>query len=112
LTQYTLAAERGNRSVATLSDGLDPTVLALVAEVCRGVPDGVDVAVCGDLASDAAAATLLVGLGVRELSVTAPAVPIVKAGLRATDLAGAERLATRALSLSSAAEVRAMLGST
>ncbi|HEX3259817.1 MAG TPA: phosphoenolpyruvate--protein phosphotransferase, partial [Pseudonocardia sp.] len=66
LTQYALAAERGNAAVADVGDAYDPGVLKLVAAVCR---TGVAVAVCGELAADDRATPLLVGLGVRELSV-------------------------------------------
>ncbi len=64
LTQYTLAAERGNAGVEHLFDLLDPAVLSLIASVCRDVPDGVSVGVCGGGASDPAVAALLIGLGV------------------------------------------------
>jgi multiphosphoryl transfer protein len=109
LTQYTTAADRGNGAVADLADGLDPAVLQLIDQVVRGVPDGVKVAVCGDLASDPSAAVLLVGLGVHELSAVGPQVPLIKARLRQVSLAEAATTAARALSLTSAAEVRALL---
>ncbi|MEV8373954.1 phosphoenolpyruvate--protein phosphotransferase [Kribbella sp. NPDC056861] len=107
LTQYTTASDRGNSAVAGLADGLDPAVLQLIDRVVRGVPEGVEVAVCGDLASDPAAAVLLVGLGVHELSAVGPQVPTIKARLRETDLAAATARAAEALQLASAAEVRA-----
>lgn len=106
LTQYTTAADRGNSAVAGLADGLDPAVLQLIDHVVRGVPAGVEVAVCGDLASDPEAAVLLAGLGVHELSAVGPQVPTVKARLRRTDLAAATALAAKALTLGSATAVR------
>ena len=75
LTQYTLAAERGNASVAELSDPLDPGVLALVDRVARAAAGRVEVSVCGDAAADPVAVPLLLGLGVRSLSVSPAAVP-------------------------------------
>ena len=69
LTQYALAAERGNPAVAALADPLDPGVLRLVDAVCRAAGERALVAVCGEAAADPLAAALLVGLGVRELSV-------------------------------------------
>ncbi|NDL57125.1 phosphoenolpyruvate--protein phosphotransferase [Phytoactinopolyspora mesophila] len=109
LTQYTLAAERGNDAVATLGDALDPGVLRLVDEVCRAASGtGVRVAVCGEIASDPVAAPLLLGLGVDELSVGPYAVPIVKHAVRDLDLAQCRELAKRALALPSAADVRAL----
>ncbi len=106
LTQYTLAADRGNAAVAGLADALDPAVLALIRRVTEYVDD---VAVCGDLASDPDAAVLLIGLGVRELSATGPRIPLVKARLRETTMSEAADLATRALKATSAADVRALL---
>ena len=109
LTQYTLAAERGNAALAELADGLDPGVLRLIDAVCRGAGERVTVAVCGELAGDEAAAPLLAGLGVRELSVAPRAVPAVKEAVRATDLAGAAAIARAAQELPGAAAVRALL---
>nr|WP_275402586.1 phosphoenolpyruvate--protein phosphotransferase [Streptomyces sp. SID13031] len=112
LTQYTTASDRGNSAVAGLADGLDPAVLQLIDRVVRGVPAGVEVAVCGDLASDPDAAVLLAGLGVHELSAVGPQVPTIKARLRRTDLTAAAALATEALALKGAAEVRGLPGLT
>jgi phosphocarrier protein FPr len=109
LTQYTTAADRGNSAVASLADGLDPAVLQLIDRVVRGVPLGVEVAVCGDLASDPDAAVLLAGLGIRELSAVGPQVPLIKSRLRQTDLADAAKTAAQALTLPSAAAVRELL---
>ena len=109
LTQYTTAADRGNSAVASLADGLDPAVLQLIDRVVRGVPSGVEVAVCGDLASDPDAAVLLAGLGVHELSAVGPQVPLIKARLRETTLSEAAKTAAHALTLSSATEVRRLL---
>lgn len=111
LTQYTLAAERGNPAVAELGDPLDPGVLALIAAV-GSAAEGTDtvVAVCGELASDPAVAGLLLGLGVTELSVPPVDVPAVKQAVRSVDLPQAHRLAEQALACGSAAEVRALLG--
>lgn len=105
LTQYAMAAERGNESVATLSDPLDPGVLHLIDRVCRGA-GSTRVAVCGEVAADPVAIPLLLGLGVTELSVTPPAIPLVKAAIRELDLESCRAAAARALTLGSAAEVR------
>ncbi|MFI5495847.1 phosphoenolpyruvate--protein phosphotransferase [Actinoplanes sp. NPDC051859] len=108
LTQYAMAAERGNPALAGLSDGLDPGVLRLIDAVCRGAGDRVSVSVCGELAGDDAAVGLLIGLGVRELSVAPGAVPAVKECVRAVELTEAGQLAERALHLADAAAVRAL----
>lgn len=111
LTQYTMAAERGNAAVSHLAKAYDPAVLRLVGLVCEEVPATVEVAVCGDLASDPAGAILLAGLGVREVSVVAPAVPEVKAALRRMSLSDAEVFSQRALEASGPDEVSALLQS-
>ena len=108
LTQYALAADRGNAAVAGLGDPYDPGVLALVAAVCANAGAAL-VAVCGELAADGRAAALLVGLGVRELSVAAPAVPLVKQAVREVDPAAAAATAARALAADGPATVRALL---
>jgi phosphoenolpyruvate-protein phosphotransferase/dihydroxyacetone kinase phosphotransfer subunit len=109
LTQYTLAAERGNPSVAGLADPLDPAVLRLIAEVGRAAQGHVTVSVCGEAAADEAAIPLLLGLSVSELSVSAQAVPAVKAAVRRLDTRACAALAERALQASSAAEVRSLV---
>ena len=106
LTQYALAAERGNGAVAALSDALDPGVLQLIDHVCRAARGRIDVAVCGEAASDELAIPVLVGLGVRELSVSPPAVPRVKAAIRELDVERCAALAQRALTLAGADDVR------
>jgi phosphoenolpyruvate-protein phosphotransferase/dihydroxyacetone kinase phosphotransfer subunit len=108
LVQYTMAAERGNASVAGLADGLHPSVLRLIRTVADAA-DGKLVAVCGELASDPVAVPMLVGLGVTELSANAPAIPAVKEAVRKVDRGAARALADRALGLSSASEVRSLL---
>jgi len=107
LVQYTMAAERGNASVAALADGLNPSVLRLIRMVAEAASShGKWVGVCGELASDLEAVPVLVGLGVAELSANAPAIPAVKQAVRDLDAEEARELAEQALELSSAVEVR------
>ena len=111
LTQYALAAERGNDELAALADPLDPGVLALVAATVDGAARAdhdVLVAVCGEVAGDEAAVALLVGLGVRELSVAPAAVATVKQAVREVDLGQARDLAVAALACPDAHAVRAL----
>ena len=85
-------------------------VVRMIAQAAAGgARHGKLTGVCGGLASDPLAAGLLVGLGVRELSATAAAVPSVKAALRPLDLSRCIAAATEALTLDSAAAVRAHL---
>jgi phosphocarrier protein FPr len=109
LTQYTLAAERGNPAVANLADALHPAVLQLIARVARAAEDhGKWAGVCGELAGEVLAAPLLVGLGVRELSANPPSVPEVKAVIRKFSLTAAQDLAQQALAAKTAEEVRGL----
>lgn len=110
LTQYVLAADRGNAAVAQLVDAHHPAVLRLIQLAARGAAaHGRMIGVCGGLASDPQAAALLIGLGVNELSATPAMVPAVKAAIRTTAMPVARRLAERALAAVSAAEVRAIV---
>jgi multiphosphoryl transfer protein len=110
LTQYTLAAERGNAAVAGLADPCHPAVLALLDRAAKAAADkNRPLAVCGEMAADPAAVPLLVGLGVTELSVVPAQLPLVKQAVRGTSLADARRLAALALAATSAAEVRGLL---
>lgn len=110
LTQYVMAADRGNGNVAALSDAFHPAVLRLIAVTAQAAEaHGIWTGVCGELAGDPLATPLLLGLGVVELSMSAPAIPAVKQAVRTTDLARARELADRALALATGAEVRALL---
>jgi multiphosphoryl transfer protein len=110
LTQYTMAAERGNAAVAGLADGLHPSVLRLIGTVAEAANGhGKWAGVCGELASDPVAVPVLVGLGIAELSANAPAIPAVKQAVRGIDAEAAHDLAEHALELTSAAEVRKLV---
>ena len=110
LTQYTLAADRGNEDLGNLADALHPSVLRLIATTAEaGAATGVPTAVCGELAGDPTATALLIGLGVDELSMSPPAIPSVKDAVRAVELHGANALASTALACATAAEVRQLL---
>lgn len=111
LTQYTTAAERGNAALHLLADPLDPAVLRLIRMVADESRSEALVAVCGDANTDPDVAALLVGLGARELTPAAPAVPMVKARLRTSSLAELTDLAQRALACASATEVRELIRS-
>ena len=111
LTQYTLAAERGNAAVAPLADPLDPAVLRLIGEITSAAAAGstTRIAVCGEVAAEPAAAALLIGLGVRDLSMHPRAIPAVKDAIRAVSVVEAQHLAGLAVQRDSALSVRALL---
>ena len=109
LTQYTMAAERGDARLAPLLSGPQPAVLRLVrATVEAAGAHGRWVGVCGELAGDPAAAVLLAGLGVTELSMAAALIPEAKAALREVELASARAAALAALETDDADAARAL----
>jgi phosphocarrier protein FPr len=110
LGQYTMAAERGNEAVAELLAEPAPAVLRLVAAVAEGAKvHGRWVGVCGELAGDPAAAVLLAGLGVDELSMAASRIPEVKEALRGVEIADARAAAAAAQQRDDAAAVRELV---
>jgi phosphoenolpyruvate-protein phosphotransferase len=113
LTQYTLAMDRGHPQLAGRTDALHPAVLKLVAAAASaGAAAGKTVAVCGGVAADRFAVPILLGLGVRELSVVPAAVPAIKRQIRLLRLSTCRELALRCLDLASPAEVRAAVAQT
>nr|HET6903447.1 phosphoenolpyruvate--protein phosphotransferase [Ktedonobacteraceae bacterium] len=90
LIQYTYAVDRTNTQVRERAKPLGMAILRLIAQVCRA---GIPVAVCGQLASDREAIPLLVGLGVRELSVASVHVPTVKQVLSSMTLGEMQAMA-------------------
>jgi len=103
LTQYTLAADRLLGSVAGFQNPWHPAVLRLIerigqASAAAGKPAGV----CGEAAADPELAVVLVGLGIRSLSMAPPAFAVVRAALKEVTLEQAQERARRALAASSA----------
>ena len=107
LIQYALAVDRVNEKVAYLYEPTHPAILRLLKMVADAAhANQIWVGVCGELAGDPLAAVLLVGLGVRELSMAAPLIPEAKEGLREVTLADAVAAAERALDAPDASEAR------
>jgi phosphotransferase system enzyme I (PtsI) len=110
LVQYVLAADREDESTASYYQPLHPAVLHLIDTVVEGARSaGCDLAICGEMAGDPLHTALLLGLGLRELSVAPGQMLQVKDAIRRTGLHDARRLAASALELGSAAEVEALL---
>jgi phosphocarrier protein FPr len=102
--------DRGHAGLAARQDGLHPAVLRLIARTVEAAHKlGKPVDLCGELGSDIAAIPILIGLGVDELSVSIPAIPMVKQQVRTLSLGGVELLARKALECSTAAEVRELV---
>lgn len=107
LSQYTLAMDRDHAGLAGRVDALHPALLRLIAMTCAGAAGkSCWVGVCGALASEPLATAALIGLGVRELSVSTPQLAEIKALIRQLDSRDCESHAQRLLNLSSARAVR------
>ncbi|HEX3933741.1 MAG TPA: putative PEP-binding protein, partial [Puia sp.] len=79
LTQYVLAVDRMNEKIAALYDPYHPAVLRLIKEVIeQGHRHDVPVGMCGELAGDPRATELLLKMGLREFSMSAGSIPLVK----------------------------------
>src|SRR5262249_4735854 len=103
LIQYSLAIDRTSQSLATLASPFDPSILRLIHAVSRAaLAHHIPVSVCGAMASDPLASCLLVGLGLRELSMEAAAIPEIKEALRRMTVAECETAAEAALACDSA----------
>ena len=110
LTQYALAADRGNNRVASLADHLHPSILRLIDRVVEAARRHDKwVGVCGELAGDPQAAQILVGLGVTELSMSPPAIALVKDAIRRVSYERAREVAASAMEMASAGEVRRLI---
>jgi phosphotransferase system enzyme I (PtsI) len=110
LVQYALAVDRSSPELAYLASFFDPAILRLIRGVIEaGAHHDRPVFVCGAMASDPLAAILLVGMGLRELSLEASTIPDVRAALETITIAEASAVAEGARECSTAAEVEDML---
>jgi phosphotransferase system enzyme I (PtsI) len=106
LVQYTLAVDRVNELVTNLYEPTHPAILKLIKNTIDvGHEHGLWTGVCGEMGGNPLLVPLLIGLGVDELSINAPGVPLVKAVIRSLRFSEAEELAQGALRSGSAEEV-------
>ncbi|MBX3358542.1 MAG: phosphoenolpyruvate--protein phosphotransferase [Phycisphaeraceae bacterium] len=120
LVQYTLAVDRTNERVAAMYNPAHPAVIQLIQMVVKaarsarghahqGSGPGIPVSCCGESAGDLGFAMLLIGLGLRTLSVTSSSIPPLKRLVRSVTVANCEEIAEKALSLDSDTAVAAFL---
>ena len=110
LIQYTMAVDRAEPSVASLYRAGDPSILRLIQMVIdAGRVEGIPVTVCGQMSSDPKFIPLLLGLGIRNVSVTPSSVPEVNDVVRNFSIDDAEQIAKHALSLDVARDVENFL---
>lgn len=110
LIQYTLAVDRGNKDVADLYSACDPAVLRLLKRSLDIAGQaGVSASVCGQMSGSVMYTQLLLGLGLRELSVPAAAIPEIKQAVRSVSIVDCQAVAKRVLEMNSARDVKAFL---
>ncbi|MCW9708528.1 phosphoenolpyruvate--protein phosphotransferase [Fodinibius salsisoli] len=105
LTQYLLAVDRGNERISGLYSQRHPALWQLIKQVAdAGKEHSIPVSVCGELASDPAAACCLLGMGITELSMTPSALPAVKQALCTRGISDMQALASKVLESTTVAE--------
>lgn len=110
LTQYTLAIDRADESVAHLYNPLHPAVLRLIQFAAEAANRArIPVGVCGEIAGDPRYAGLLLGLGIHDLSMSATNIPMVKKRLRGLDHARARSFAAQVMNQNDPARISALL---
>jgi phosphotransferase system enzyme I (PtsI) len=106
LIQYTLAADRTNETVAGLYSAGDPAVLRLIeGVVCAAKKHDIDVSVCGEMSGEPIYTMLLLGMGLRQLSVTPQNIPEIKKIVRSVTIEEAKQVAQQALRFDTARDV-------
>ncbi len=110
LIQYTLAADRNNPQVRKYYDPHHPAVLHSIKRVADAAAKvGKKASVCGEMAADPINALLLIGMGIREFSLSAPSIPVVKQVIRAHSLKECRKLARDILACRSSTDIRRKL---
>lgn len=110
LTQYFLACDRGNAQVRHLYNYFDPAFLQLLKEMTvRARQAGIEISLCGEMGGDPAATALLLGAGLRQLSMSSSRVAAAKARLMTLTVAHGEQLLERALACENGKDVAALL---
>lgn len=106
LIQYTLAVDRTNERVAQLYSPADPSIIRLIRRVIRDANrSGTSISLCGEMAGDPLFAILLVGMGLRTLSMAAGNIPRAKKIIRSVSMADAIRVRKRVMSFETEREV-------
>ncbi len=110
LTMFTLAIDRANDQVAYLYNPLHPAILRLIQFTAAAARRGnIPLSVCGEIAGDPRYTALLIGLGIRELSMTPSNIPRVKQRLRALDVKAATQRARQIMEQSDGGRIAALL---
>ncbi|MDG2382819.1 MAG: phosphoenolpyruvate--protein phosphotransferase [Pirellulaceae bacterium] len=106
LIQYTLAVDRSNKDVAELYNASDPAILQLIHQVIRAAQQGsIPATLCGQMSAGSIYTMLLLGLGLRSLSVPPSAIPEIKNVCRRVSIDQCEHVARQSLKMETADEV-------
>jgi phosphoenolpyruvate-protein phosphotransferase (PTS system enzyme I) len=110
LTQYTLAVDRGNELVSSLYSPVDPAVLRLIRTVIQDAHKAqIDLSICGEMASEPEYIMLLLGMGVRTLSLSSPMIPEIKQIIRSVTLDSCNKIARKVLGMNSQRHISSYL---
>ena len=110
LVQYTLAVDRGNERVASLYQPAHPAILRLLRQVIEvGREREIEVAVCGEICGEANYTLLLLGMGLKELSLAPSMIPQIKKVIRSLTMERALEVARTAMTMSEASQTERFL---
>jgi len=110
LTQYTLAVDRGNELVSTLYSSVDPAVLRLIRMVIQDASQAkIDLSICGAMASEPEYVMLLLGMGVRKISIAPPMIPEIKQIIRSVEMENCIKVARKILTMLSERHISSYL---
>jgi phosphotransferase system enzyme I (PtsI) len=110
LIQYTLAVDRGNELVSTLYSAVDPAVLRLIRTVIQDAHKAqIEISVCGEMASEPEYIMLLLGMGVRTISLTPPMIPEIKQIIRSVTIEDCNNVARTVLGMNSERQISSYL---
>ena len=110
LTQYTLAVDRGNELVSTLYSSVDPAVLRLIRTVIQDAYKAkIDISICGEMASEPEYIMLLLGMGVRVISLAPPMIPEIKQVIRSVTMENCNKVARKVLGMNSERQISTFL---
>ena len=110
LVQYTLAVDRGNAQISYLYNHFNPAVLRLIKRTIESAnKEGKWAGMCGEMASDPNAAILLMAMGIKELSMSAPSIPKVKERIRNISKTKAQEILDKVMTMEDGNEIKAYL---
>jgi phosphotransferase system enzyme I (PtsI) len=110
LTQYTLAVDRSNKDVVGLYNPADPAVLKLIAlTIAAADRKSIPVNLCGQMSGNPSYAMLLLGMGLRQFSVTPSAMPEIKNVCRRVTIEQCQAVARRVMTMENARDIKSYL---